>query len=65
MRVLEHDAWQSFKLPSEHKRALRRVADAQDRSVSDLLRELVEVALMPGTYEQRERPNAFVGTHEQ
>jgi predicted DNA-binding protein len=33
---------QSFKLPSEHKRALKMIAAEQDTTPSELLREFVE-----------------------
>ncbi len=54
--VLEHDTFVSFKLPSEHRQALRRLAASQDRSMSSVLRELVEIALDGSSWEGSSEP---------
>jgi hypothetical protein len=54
--VLEHDTFVSFKLPSEHRQALRRLAASQDRSMSSVLRELVEIALDATIWEGDSEP---------
>lgn len=51
LTVLEHDTFVSLKLPSEHRQALRRLAASQDRSMSSVLRELVEIALDESSWE--------------
>jgi hypothetical protein len=52
MRLTEHDSWQSFRLPSEHRQALRRVAREAGCSVSELLREAVEIIVRPDAGER-------------
>jgi len=56
LTVLEHDTFVSFKLPSEHRQALRRLAASQDRSMSSVLRELVEIALDGSSWEGSSEP---------
>jgi predicted DNA-binding protein len=58
------DSWQSFKIPAEHKRALRMLAASQERSVSAVLREAVEI-VVDGVAELKEKaPNPFVAKHQ-
>jgi hypothetical protein len=58
MRYVENDAWQTFKLPSEHKSALRRVAAAHDVNPSELLRQAVEILIQPSTPDRSDVPRA-------
>jgi hypothetical protein len=59
MRYVENDAWQTLKLPSEHKSALRRVAAAHDMNPSELLRQAVEILVEPGTPDRSDVPRAL------
>ena len=64
MRIGACDSWQSFKLPDEHRVRLREIARQQDRSVSALLREMVEVVVSSEAWaepqDSQRRVNPFV-----
>ncbi len=63
MQSNDLDSWQSFKIPTEHKRALRMLAASQERSVSAVLREAVEI-VVDGMVEPEEMgANPFVAKH--
>jgi hypothetical protein len=63
MRDLGYEEYQSFKLPPEHKAALKRVAHRQETTVGELLRGAVEVLIAPDTFQyerEPERRNPFI-----
>lgn len=63
MRTNDLDTWQSFKIPTEHKRALRMLAASQERSVSAVLREAVEIVVDGMEDPQAAHANPFVAKH--
>lgn len=62
MRHAENDRHLTLRLPTEHVERLRQIAESQDRAVSDLLRELIAVAIEPGFFEAPEAPPQPVKT---
>jgi predicted transcriptional regulator len=60
VRTNDLDSWQSFKIPPEHKRALRMLAASQERSVSAVLREAVEIVVDGMAEPVEAHPNPFV-----
>jgi hypothetical protein len=64
VRTSDLDSWQSSKIPTKHKRALRMLAASQERSVSAVLREAVEI-VVDGMVEPIEAHlNPFVAKHQ-
>lgn len=45
IRTLENNAWLCFRLPSENRDVLDELASTQERSPSDLLRDVVEIVV--------------------
>jgi predicted DNA-binding protein len=45
IRLPENDAWLSFRLPHEYRARLDEIASSQERSRSDLMREVVEIVV--------------------
>jgi predicted DNA-binding protein len=57
IRTPENDAWLCFRLPSESRDRLDEIASAQERSRSELLREVVEIVVADFTRQrQPDRP---------
>lgn len=57
IRLPENDAWLSFRLPHESRARLDEIANAQERTRSDLMREVVEIVVSESKQaESPERP---------
>lgn len=63
MRTNDLDSWQSFKIPTAHKRALRMLAASQERSVSAVLREAVEIVVDGMAEPVEAHPDPSVAKH--
>lgn len=65
LRCEENDAIQNFRLPSEYKTKLRRMAALRDVTAASMLRECVEILLAEDepSGAPQERENVFVAKH--